>query len=184
MCLSCIKGKAKTAFIHPKGSLIETKFAYNSEHFNYIKSEQSFGLKLDEAFLNYRIYSNPHNSTYQSLQLFNQHNEVIVSLVYSITSNKTAYIIHFYSAEKASKSEIEGFLVKWIKSDQIQNCSVIRFWGFTHCQQNQEELDVLSRFGFTFINKGISLVWLKVNPSLNLEAKNMVISRMASQGTD
>ncbi len=184
MCLSRLKAMIKTANLKSNTRLTEAAFAYNSKHFNYLKSSESFGLKLDEAFLNYRIHTNPYNQNYHSIQSFNENNDIRISLVYSITAKNVAYIIHLYTADQASENEIKQFLKTWIKSDRIKNCSALRFWGFNHCAQNKKELELLKQFGFIFINKGISFVWLKLSESLKLHAQNMVISRMASQGTD
>jgi hypothetical protein len=50
--------------------------------------------------------------------------------------------------------------------------------------QNREEIDVLTKCNFVFLDRGISFVGLKLNKELEIDFSNFVLSRMASQGTD
>jgi hypothetical protein len=94
------------------------------------------------------------------------------------------YIIHLHIADETTKKDFKKFLNTIIKTTSLKTCCVVRFWGFSHNLQNQKEIYFLNSAGFTFINRGISFVWLSLNQKVNFKPENFVLSRMASQGTD
>ena len=175
-------------FISSIGSVSSSKLDFsfvelNDNKFNYLQYNNSFGLKLDSDFINYRITNNPYNNNYNTVNYFKNDN-LLVSLTYNINNQKVGYVIHLYVADKTSKKEFKQFLNKAIKTTDLKTCCALRFWGFSHNLQNQKEIYFLNSAGFTFIKRGISFVWLSLNQKLNFKPESFVLSRMASQGTD
>lgn len=150
---------------------------------NYLHSDSNFGLVLDAAFLDYRIQNNPYKAIYNTLSYY-QDNQLKISMTYSVSENKVCYIIHLYLSPDTRSGLLKQFMLSILRVKEIQGSKVIRFWGFRHNSQNQKEVEMLSDCGFTFINKGISLVWKNLDKSLHLNPSSFVLSRMASQGTD
>jgi GNAT superfamily N-acetyltransferase len=150
---------------------------------NYLHSSSGFGLLLDAAFLDYRIRNNPYKASYNTLSYY-QNNQLKISITYSVSENKVCYIIHLYLSPEVRSGLLKQFMQSILRVQDIQDSKVIRFWGFSHNPQNQKEVELLSACGFTFINKGISMVWKKLDDALYLNPSDFVLSRMASQGTD
>lgn len=150
----------------------------NSELINYIQNEKHFGLKLDEAFLNYRMYKNPYSSNYFQLSIV-ENGEIKASVYYTV-NNGLCYILHLYIKDPvAGKNLVRNLMAH----EHLKNCFTIRFWGFTHNEELKEETELLRSVGFTFLNNGISFVGLSLNKE-ELNWSNFIVSRMASQGTD
>jgi len=150
---------------------------------NYIHSKSQFGLVLDTAFLNYRIHNNPYGANYNTLSCY-EGKELMVSATYSLSDDGVCYIIHLYLSPDARAVLVKRYIKTLLKVKEIKSSKVIRFWGFRHTLQNRKELELLSAAGFTFINKGIRVVWKRLDDTLNIEPEDFVLSRMASQGTD
>lgn len=156
----------------------EEKIALNSTNLNYIEQKEQYGLKLDEAFLNYRMYHNPYSSNYHQLSI-RENGELKASVFYTV-NNGLCYLLHLYIKDVDSgKNLIRNLL----KHDRLKNCFTIRFWGFHHNEELRKEEELLRSLGFTFLKNGISFVGLSLDKE-ELNWKNFLISRLASQGTD
>ncbi|HQQ94479.1 MAG TPA: GNAT family N-acetyltransferase [Bacteroidia bacterium] len=181
---SWLKGYLKFGAIKQNQTLSDSAFVLNDQKHNYIQSPEHFGLLLDKAFLNYRIDSNPYNTNYHYLRLLAPDQSVLAAMIYTVTKQKVAYILHLELAKQADQKQI-SYMIRHLRSaPALKSCSVIRCWGFKHQVQNRREVEALSASGFTFINRGISLVWMKLDQGLQRDPQNMVLSRLASQGTD
>lgn len=156
---------------------------YNNQNFNYIYTNNLFGLKLNQEFIDYRININPYSKNYQTI---NYHKEGVLqaSIIYNITKQNVGFIIHLYFAPNLNNAVKTSFILQVIKQSDLKNTNLIRFWGFTHNQQNAQEVFVLKKCNFIFLNRGISFVGLRLNKSIEINFSNFVLSRMASQGTD
>jgi N-acetylglutamate synthase-like GNAT family acetyltransferase len=150
---------------------------------NYIHSKNLFGLLLDPAFMKYRIDTNPYSANYNTLS-YHKGSDLIISMTYSVSEDGVCYIIHLYLSPNTTEQTVRGFIKSMLKVEAIKTAKVLRFWGFRHNDQNRRELELLSAAGFTFINKGISMVWKSLDETLHLKPEDFVLSRMASQGTD
>lgn len=155
---------------------------YNNNHFNYLKHDKLFGLKLDKEFLNYRIVRNPYNSNYKTVN-YHHGRELKASVKFNISKDNIAYIIHVFFADNLSLKMRNSFLMKTIRITKMRQCSVIRFWGFNHNIENKKEIERLKESQFVFINRGISFVGLNLT-RMPINFNDFVLSRMASQGTD
>lgn len=155
----------------------------NTKDFNYLKYDGSFGLKLDREFIDYRIDGNPYSSNYQSINYF-ESGVLKASLKYNITKDNIGFIIHLYVASDLSEEIQRSFVMQVIKESSLKKCTVIRYWGFEHNQQNRDEVYLLKKCNFVFVPRGISFVGLNLSTKNNINFSNFVLSRMASQGTD
>jgi N-acetylglutamate synthase-like GNAT family acetyltransferase len=168
------------------GKNIELAFdtiALNTEHFNYLQHAQLFGLKLDEAFLDYRLHRNPYSAGYRCVY-WKENGYLKASVHYHVTADGVGYIIHLHVNSGVSSHESKAFLRKAIAQSSLKDCSVIRFWGFTHNAQNKREVEVLKNARFLFLKRGISFVGLELGAAGQTDFSRFVLSRMASQGTD
>src|SRR5690606_4117452 len=127
--------------------------------------------------------NNPYKASYNSLSYY-QNEKPKISITYSISESKVCYIIHLYLSPDSGSSLLKPFMKSFLSVQEIRDSKVIRFWGFRHNTQNRKEVELLSACGFTFINKGIHLVWKSLDNKPELSPENFVLSRMASQGTD
>lgn len=180
---SKLKALLQMAFSKPDLPLQSGTVSYSGEAQSYLHSAAHYGLLLDTAFLDYRISNNPYEATYQTLSYY-ENKRLKASITYSLTEQQVCYIIHLYLSADIRLDEMKRFMKSVLSTEHLRNACVIRFWGFRHNTQNKKELDVLSACGFTFINKGIYVVWKSLDAELGLQPEDFVLSRMASQGTD
>lgn len=156
---------------------------YNGPDFNYIKYKDLYGLKLDKAFIDYRINTNPYSKNYKTVSWYKD-GALKASMVYNITKQNVGFIIHVYFDNTLSEKESSEFVKQVILSPDLKKCILIRFWGFTHNAQNAEEVALLKKNHFIFLDRGISFVGLRLKKDVEINFSNFVLSRMASQGTD
>jgi hypothetical protein len=155
----------------------------NNNIVGYLRQNALFGLKLDGAFLDYRINKNPYSSNYQTINLYDNE-KLMASIYYNVTKENVGYIIHLYLDPSLDEDQSSEFIRKGIFETNLKRCDVIRYWGFTHNSQNQDEVRLLKNTGFTFLNIGISFVGLNLKDDRQVKFSDFVLSRMASQGTD
>ncbi|MCU0359907.1 MAG: GNAT family N-acetyltransferase [Bacteroidia bacterium] len=180
---SKLKATVQLGFPGSPLSLVSGAVELSGAGNNYLHSTSDFGLLLDADFLNYRIRNNPYNASYNTLSYY-QDNQLKIAMTYSVSENRVCYIIHLYLSPEVRSGLLKQFMQSILRVKEIKDSKVIRFWGFNHNLQNQKEVQLLSACGFTFINKGINLVWKTLDSSVILNPANFVLSRMASQGTD
>lgn len=183
--LLCVASWMKAIRLTSKSPELELDFkrhSLNSSTSNYLFEKASFGLKLDSDFLHYRIESNAYNANYVTVN-YRQNGQVLISMVYSITQQNVGFIIHLHIDKTVSQNLLSSFLRQVVKT-YLNTCHTLRFWGFRHNQTNARELSMLNASGFTFINRGISFVWLNLQEINRFKPEQFVLSRMASQGTD
>lgn len=164
----------------PKSTLKSTNehVALNSASLNYLSDTNYTGLLLDESFLNYRLYNNPYSKNYFQFNLFDKES-LVFSAFYTI-NHKVGYILHLHF----NSENCANFIKQLIFETDLKNCHTIRFWGFTHNEISENEINHLKQSGFTFVNRGISFVGLNLAPKTDLDYRNFFVSRLASQGTD
>lgn len=155
----------------------------NSANFNYLKQDELFGLKLDSSFLDYRINNNAYNSNYKIVNWI-ENGILKGSVRYIITKENVGFIIHAHFNKDLSQIESSHFLRNAILKTNLVSCCVVRFWGFTHNVQNNNEVLLLKSNQFVFLKRGISFVGLQLDKTKPVSFSNFVLSRMASQGTD
>lgn len=176
----------KNAFAFSHSRKITLSFgplALNAPGFNYLQQEDLFGLKLDQPFMDYRLYHNPHSSAYKCVY-WRENDELKASLHFNVTADGVGYIIHLYVSSSLSLAEGSAFLRKAIANSDLKDSVTVRFWGFSHNSQNATEVNVLKKARFVFLKRGISFVGLDMNADRPTDYRKFVLSRMASQGTD
>ena len=166
----------------PNLALDSKEVEYNSAGFNYIQHKNLYGLKLDKGFIDYRVHTNPHSKNYKTVS-WHKDGVLKASVIYNITKKNVGFIIHAYFDSSLSEKESSDFVKQVILSPELKKCILIRFWGFTHNQQNADEVAIFKKNQFIFLNRGISFIGLKLN-NPEIDFSNFVLSRMGSQGTD
>lgn len=178
----CLKSSLDSLLLitkkYSKTNCTDEKLALNSDKFNYLLNKNHFGLKLDEAFLNYRMYKNPYSGNYFQLSII-ENGELKASVFYTVNKG-LCYLLHLFFTDPSSGKTLIRNL---IDHPNLKNCFTIRFWGFKHNEELQKEEELLRSIGFTFLKNGISFVGLSLDKE-ELNWDNFIISRLASQGTD
>ena len=144
-------------------------------------SAGAFSLQLDLKFMGWRLRSNPYPNNHLYYSLVDASNRQVASVICSHSKN-VSYIMHMAFDSKIDHSTKQRFLNAAIK-DLSGKTDIVRFWGFTHNDTGNSEIELLKGSGFIFTNQGISFVWKKLGETGSLDVKDFVLSRMASQGT-
>jgi hypothetical protein len=142
-----------------------------------------FYILQDKEFLRWRIFANPYNLKFHQSSLNDNKNNLVANIIYSIDTNGVAYIIQQLFAESVTKEIKQAFLAK-IFTEIKKEAFIIRYWAFTINRYMINDKLLLESTGFTFINRGISFVWKDIDNQNIINPKNLIISRMASQGTN
>jgi hypothetical protein len=141
----------------------------------------AFFLHHNSKFLGWRLRDNPYPNNHLYYSLINESGKRAGSVICSNDAD-VAYLMHMVFARNLSEETKRHFLNAVI-ADVSEKTNVLRFWGFTHNEAGREEIELLKGSGFVFTDQGISFVWKKLDERSSLNAKNFVLSRMASQGT-
>ena len=141
-----------------------------------------FFLKQDEKNLDWRIKSNPYPNNYFELISKNSEGQIVGSIICNLREVDVAYIEQMSfcdSLEDSLKIELINSALNLIKSEK--SISIIRFWGFSHNSINNNEIKLLSKCGFLFINKGTSFVYYPLNDNSG-DCKYLIVNRLYTQG--
>lgn len=148
------------------------------------KNSQLFSLKKSSDFLHWRVTENPYaiNSVYICIFLENKFPSLFV-----FSSNHLGIwsILDEMYSDDLSDSEKKMVLKKAItllKSDKNNKVDLLRTWEFNHNSYSKKMLLNKKMLGLTHIKRGISFVWLNLSNESNISVKDIVLSKLSSQG--
>lgn len=133
-------------------------------------------------YFQWRLIDNPFNNLYSQLSFYEGSNS-IANVIINRRKEGFIYIeemIFDNSITTKNKIYILKSLFRYIKKKY--SYSLIRFWGFPTNQINKEEISLLKKCGFVFVNKGTYFVWKTLVNENNIEPFNILISRLYTQG--
>jgi len=140
-----------------------------------------YSLYLDKYFLDWRIVKNPSELAYSILQFANEKNKIIAYLIYSQINNTVYFIEQFIFDNTLHTNEKNKIINAALQHLKEKKAVIIRAMGFNHNAANKEELDLLSKKGFTFINRGIPFIF-KCNDN-SVQPEDVYLSRLNTEGT-
>ena len=147
------------------------------------EEEEIFHIQQDEQFLNWRIVENPHNNNYVQYALVNSKEELSGHVLCNINDRGFAFITQMVFLPSISVNIKRAFIKRIISNLKRKQMFMIRFWGYDTNRINREEIDLLKSMGFTFVDRGIPVVWMGLEGNNQLDAQKMFMSRMHSHGT-
>ncbi|NDP22419.1 MAG: hypothetical protein GZ091_15245 [Paludibacter sp.] len=140
-----------------------------------------YSIYVDKFFLDWRIEENISSLTYSILQIDDHSNQIKAYLIYSQKEGKVFFIEQLLFDRKLSirtKAAIFQVALKYLKS---LDAVIVRAMGFNHNQANKEDMDLLIKSGFTFINRGIPFIFKSMDE--NIKAEDIYLSRLNTDGT-
>jgi Acetyltransferase (GNAT) domain len=150
--------------------------------YSSLEGQKYFYLQQDREFMNWRIYQNPYVLSFISFNLIDPAGKKVAHGLCSINSEGIGYLVQLIFDEGLPTPLRQSF-VKSMMHEIQKKVGVVRYWGFTHNAYSVKERDVLNSSGFTFTNRGITFVWKVLGDGPHLNPFEMILSRMASQGT-
>lgn len=140
-------------------------------------------LKTKE-FLRWRISENPYSKNHFTV-FFKKQDKIVCTISFSNNKDNVWYILNeMYHREliEIEKSLLLGNAIKELKNKYEGKIDLIRNWEFDHNLFGQNLIAVKRNLGFTVIKRGIPFVWLNLDKSNSIDVKQIVLSRIATQG--
>lgn len=143
-----------------------------------------FSIKQDMEFLRWRISINPY---YTEVLCFNflWRSKRVGSVIFNHHKNGAWYLLSDLYASQMDRKEKGTILNEAVvKLNEIakNGVALIRTWDFDHNEYGKQEMQIRTRVGFISLKRGISFVWKSLDKTSELDAKDFVLSRLASQG--
>lgn len=143
-----------------------------------------FTIELNKQFLEWRISRNPSDLTYGFLEFRDRMNKVISYLIFSFNKENTFFIEQFLFHDKLTDSNKIQLMKRAFGFIRKKDAVMIRAMGFTDNEQNLKETLLLKKTGFYFFrNKESSCFILKGITKLNINAKDIYLSKLNTLGT-
>jgi len=143
--------------------------------------DQLYSLHLNNHFLNWRIAKNPSLLTYTILQIKDRSDRIIAYFIYSQKEGNVFFIEQFLfdrNLSMESKTEIIQLALQHLKN---QDAVIVRAMGFDHNNANKDEINLLSKTGFVFIDRGIPFNFKSLDK--NISPESIYLSRLNTEGT-
>jgi hypothetical protein len=141
-----------------------------------------FCLDQSPAFMDWRIRQNPNKPAFKIISLLNSQKKLEADIIYSV-NGKAAFIEQIIYDRNSDSKRILKFLKTAIIAIKKENVSLIRFMGFDSNPLNKQELRLLKKAGFYFVNRGIPFVFKKIGTKLNhIDPSGIFLSRLFTQG--
>jgi len=140
-----------------------------------------YSVYVDKHFLKWRIEENISSLTYSILQIEDQSDRIVAYLIYSQKEGKVFFVEQLLfdrSLSMKTKTEIFQVGLQYLKSLDAVN---VRAMGFNHNAANKEDMDLLIKCGFMFINRGIPFIFKSMDK--NIKAEDIYLSRLNTDGT-
>jgi hypothetical protein len=148
----------------------------NNEHY-----KSSINLRLDIDYIKWRIIDNAHNNNYKNIVISDQNKNIVADIIIN-TREKVGYIeqiIFSSTLDLTSKTEIIKLVVHELIALEI---ALIRFLCFESNPINAIETKILLSLGFYKISRGNWFVWKSLQDTSKFEAKDVVLTRLFTQG--
>ena len=149
--------------------------------------DKKWTLDQDEKYKEWRFNFNPFENKYKfhSFKLRPDNNLNDAEIITNHRPEGFAYIeqIKFGSLPNTtSKLFAIKYSIKYLKKES-KKPFLIRFWGFNNNEIGQDEISVLKKTGFVFVNKGTAFVWKSLSKErCKIESKDVILSRAFTQG--
>ncbi len=148
-----------------------------------LRGSSLFAIHQTKEFQNWRIY---HNPNYSKMLTFGFHSpdKSLKGLIVMIPNKKgVAYICQSTFHSDVSESEASSMVMYATDRAREMGISLVRNWEWNTNALNQKEVDRFRDAGHTILERGIGLVWKKLD-DVDVEPENFLLSRIASQGTN
>lgn len=140
-----------------------------------------YSIYLDKVFLNWRIVENISALHYSILQIEDQSGKVCAYLIYSQKEGKIFFIEQLLfdrSHSMKAKADIFQVALQYLIS---LDAVIVRAMGFEHNAANKEDMELLKKSGFVFVNRGIPFIFKSMDN--NIKADDIYLSRLNTDGT-
>lgn len=140
-----------------------------------------YSIYLDKVFLNWRIVENVSSLDYSILQIDNQSGKIVAYLIYSQKEGKIFFVEQLLFDRNLStetKAEIFQVALQYLVS---LDAVIVRAMGFEHNSANKEDMELLEKSGFVFVNRGIPFIFKSMDE--NIKADDIYLSRLNTDGT-
>lgn len=149
-----------------------------------LKESKLFTLNKSLNFFRWRVTENPYanNSVFIYIMVENKFPSLFV-----FSSNKDgiwSILDEMYSDELSNfdKKMVLKKAIELLKLDKYNKVDLLRSWEFSHNSFSKKLLINKKMLGLTHVQKGVSFVWLNLSNESKISVKDIVLSKLSSQG--
>lgn len=149
---------------------------------NSATTENIFFLYQDYKYLNWRIKENPHHTKIYNFCFF-KNSDLVANIIFNLHKGKVWYLLQSLFEKKIPEShkiQMINYSIKQLNKNE--NIALIRSWNFHNNPIGISEISILKKSGFIHLNRGIHLVWKRLDAKEDILPENFLLSRMATQG--
>jgi GNAT superfamily N-acetyltransferase len=146
------------------------------------EKENYFFIHQDSEYIKWRLSENPYTKKLFHFEFF-ENKELVADFIFNFHKNKTWYLVQMAWNGKLNAETKSAMLKKSLKElCDKEAIAMVRGWNFVHNPANSEEIEILKKAGFVYLNRGISFVWKDISTGEKLDPNHFLLSRMATQG--
>ena len=143
-----------------------------------------FAIKQNADYLNWRVKNNPYHEKIVSVTFSSKAHEV-ANIIFNEHKPGIWYLLNDVYTQELSQKQKVAMLHRSIKLLQYQEnreVDLIRAMDFSHNDYAIKEMQQRKNIGFVHLDRGISFVWISLDEQNTLNAKDFILSRIATQG--
>jgi len=143
-----------------------------------------FAIKQDVAYLNWRVKNNPYHEKIVSVT-FSSKSKAVANIIFNEHKPGIWYLLNDVYAQSLNQKQKAALLhkaIKLLQQQENQKVYLVRAMDFTHNDYALQEMEQRKKSGFIHLDRGISFVWISLDEQNTLNAKDFILSRIATQG--
>ncbi len=143
-----------------------------------------FAIKQDAAYLNWRVKNNPYHEKIVSVTFSSKAQEV-ANIIFNEHKPGIWYLLNDVYTQELSQQQKVAMLhrsIKLLQHQEHRKVELIRAMDFNHNDYAIQEMEHRKKTGFVHLDRGISFVWISLDEQNTLNAKDFILSRIATQG--
>ncbi len=148
---------------------------------NQITSDSLFAIYQTPDFQDWRIYKNPNYYKVHTYSVYSEADELMALIVFNSHTNHVAYVCQSTFHPDLKKAEKVRILQSATRMLFKSGIVLVRNWVFNSNPVNKEEIKIQNQAGYMHIQRGIGLVWKKLD-TVDIEPEDFYLSRIATQG--
>jgi hypothetical protein len=141
-----------------------------------------FAIRQDDKYLDWRVKNNPYHETIVAVRCTSQ-SKTIASIIFNEHKPGIWYLLNDLYTKSLNVNQKAAILNQAIKLLRKNfHVNLIRAMDFSHNDYANQELEQRKKSGFVHLDRGISFVWISPDKDNTLDARNFILSRIATQG--
>ncbi|HEY0743761.1 MAG TPA: GNAT family N-acetyltransferase [Chryseosolibacter sp.] len=168
--ISKAKFSIREAVLNSKDDLLR-QFYQKQPHYHF--------LRQNHDYLHWRLAKNPFGNHYRTFQAVDD-SMVVADIIVNKRTDVSYIEQALFSPSLVQEERVQ--ILKTIIDFAAEGTAVLRALCFETNDAMREQIAVLGKLGFTYLQRGNHFVWKPLDPTISVKPEDLFLSRLFTQG--